>query len=160
MKNSGSAFCLILALLAGCKSYDTTGTDKDFKIIEATALQWYGGVEGSGNGIQYLVKSIVMTNKHLDFDSVWVDQRVYVPIVLNTNAIKIASFSQGDTVSLIFNYQKAGDPDLGDGAMLETPPKSTGPTFAGDGLILYRLEGGRRIKAILEIKRLESQFYP
>lgn len=153
--------CLAVSItFSTCKSSDTSHTTKDFKIVDATAMQWYGGVQGSGSGIDYSVIVVSNAKKHIQFDSVWIGNRVFIPKLVDMQLKNISALAKSDTASLLFAYRKKGDPDMGDGLVTEFPAERQKPDYSGAGLIMYTIGGESKIKAIGNVRQLEPMFYP
>src|SRR4051812_12532647 len=68
---------VIMMMVLACEAQS-----KYFKLLDASYEEWIAGIPGGGGGKEYYFKVVVKTKKHIAFDSVWVHDKVFKPIIV------------------------------------------------------------------------------
>ena len=129
-----------------------------FKIIEATAQSWAGGMPQSGSGIQYTIKLIITEKKKIEFKKIWIKQQEEDLEVFALGKIEKKIFTKGDSLILKCNrknkYQADGIIPLVDSTKL--PPKP----YMGLCQFEYSVNKKSAYFRIPKFKKLETLNYP
>jgi hypothetical protein len=122
-------YILAVAFLL-CSSYKAQ--IEDIRIVEATCRRSRNGINLGGYGSEYLLKTVILSSKKIEFDSLWVHNKpLKTFLASNRRGISNApvTFRMGDTVTVM-----ASDAD---DSVIRTPQNNYLPKKKGNAVLKY-----------------------
>lgn len=147
----------IIFITLGCSPKNYPVKTSDFRVIKATHQPWSGGVAQSGFGVYYeLVLSA--TKENIIFDTIWIDDRAFIPGT-------VVEDIKDDLLLIYLKYTKKPKLENGTGIQegaeyTENPPKSKGPDFEGEALIIYTIKGKKKFFEVKQFEKKPALDYP
>lgn len=148
---------LFVIALAACSSSKTHQSDSPIEVLKATSQKWFGGVSDAGWGEYFNFKMVLDKTAGLTFDTVWIDNRAYIPHFDRYESQVRKDLGPVDTLTLVCEFRTKPDSD---GDMTENPPQTQQPSFDGKALILYTKDENRLSYIVNEIEVLPALHYP
>ena len=137
MKTTLLSFFLFVSFLSG----------NHFEVIHAYSEAWISGTKNGGTGTEYYFKTVINSNEQIEFDRVWIDDKV-IPLM----AIKGKQFNpksviaKNDTIMLRASYKNDSK------APVAKPPM----VYKGAALIEYMFNGKKHYFAVKKIEKRQS----
>jgi hypothetical protein len=132
---------------------------KGFKIVDATAMSWAGGMPQSGHGTNYNLQIVLRTSAKISFDDLWVGgtyatkQRVFFDPRKGHEPIK------GDTINVSFAVNVI--PSLDPMEQTVKPVAKNKPCdYKGAALLGYKAGRKEQYKVIRSFRQLPPANYP
>jgi len=151
------AIIILMAMAMGCAASRVSLKNDPVRVVKATSQRWYGGMEQSGWGTNYRFKVVHDKTAGITFDTIWIENRAYIPQLSPYEIQHRADFGAIDTLTLYCEYHHSNYPS---DEYREHPPLSVGPEYDGAALLIYRKDGTRLSYAIKEITSLPAVYYP
>ena len=148
-------FFLAIVIVSACANMKAN--KPHVEVMNAYSQKWFGGAAGSGYGTNYTFKLKKNTSESISFDTIWIQERAYIPEMQNITNPGAAPDS-GDEFYLKMQYRYRDNEYTGE--VSESPPKSDGPAYEGDALIIYRMNGERKTIVVKQMNVEEPLFYP
>lgn len=148
MKIKFSACLLILFFLFFLSSF--CKKSESVVLIDATSQYSVSGINGGINSTEYFFKIKIITDEKIDFDSIWIDKKVFTPYLANNKksiSNQPPSFVKNDTIILRVSdlYSKTSAP-------ISNPPIP----FKGTALLRYKVKNKISYLIIKTIKSIEG----
>ena len=149
---------IVLSILLMSCSATKMQNEQPFDLINATSQKWYGGAAGSGYGTEYKFFFEKKSDTEVAFDTVWINDRAFIPEIANVS-FPLKNIEKGHQFSLNMNYRFMENKYTGE--VFESPVKDEAgsPEYAGDALLIYKVNGERKTMIIQKIEAKTPNFY-
>lgn len=138
----------ILACMAACGPAFLKQQQVELEVLKATSQEWIAGAPGGGKGVNYTFDIKVLTDKTIEFDSVWVSgkQLQITPVKSSSAKTGIILFTASEFTGGPGERLKKREEPVGEVTNnTATPPIA----YNGAALLRYRANG---ISKFLEIR--------
>lgn len=128
---------------------------KDFRIIEATSQKWVGGLQSTGEGVNYKITIVARTNSDkLNIEEVWIKNKLCKHKIFNPKIRKFGNnFFKNDTIFLTATI-KVNNSKSNPGKDIQLPVDCNSETVIG-----YTIKNKKKYKPVDNIKILKSLYY-
>ena len=149
-----SLFLISIALLASI----SIDAQKYFKVLDATAQSWAGGIPQSGSGTKYTIKAVLLTSHDLHFTDAWVGTEYTVPEVMSFSHSDGRRLTKGDTIliKIIMHHYPQDSPMQASLPAYKSPPIA----LRGEATIRYVVGRSGKFLSIPKFKQLAPLSYP
>lgn len=121
----------------------------DIKLFEATSQVNKSGIKGGISSVEYYFKLKILTNENIEFDSLWINNKVFKPYLSN-NKPSISNqapvFLKNDTITLRVSDLQSKN------FSISTPPIK----YKGNALLRYKIKGNSHYWTIKKIKSVQG----
>lgn len=128
------SFIQLVLIIVGCTLSAFSFKKCDLKLIESTSESWHSGINGGGSGTEYYFKIKITTDKKLQFDSVWVNNKCFATFLSSLDN----SISQNP---ILFNKNDIVILRVSDLSLNKTPTSTPPIKYKGDALLRYYING-------------------
>ena len=122
---------------------------ENIKLVDATFQLSTSGIQGGANSTEYYFKLKILTPEKIDFDSIWVSNKVFKPFLSNNKPVisdQAPSFSKNDTIIL-----RISDMKVNASFSAKAPIK-----YQGSALLRYKVKGSSHYLVIKQIKSVQG----
>ena len=149
-----SLFLISIALLASI----SIDAQKYFKVLDATAQSWAGGIPQSGSGTKYTIKAVLLTSHDLRYTDAWVGTEYTVPEVMSFSHSDGRQLTKGDTIliKIIMHHYPQDSPMQASLPAYKSPPIA----LRGEATIRYVVGRSGKFLSIPKFKQLAPLSYP
>lgn len=126
--------------------------NEHFTIMSTISRDWISGVYGGGSGTEYTITITILTNKQLDFDSLWINNsllKLFVAQESNISNMQI-KIKKGDKITL-----RATDIHDKNAMSNIRPPFN----FIGEALLYFRVNDERKYYIVSEIQNQPTIYH-
>jgi hypothetical protein len=138
-----------------CTAMHVNQQNEHFEVLHATSQEWIAGVHGGGKGINYKVSIKIITDKKVDFDSIWVAGRKLNIKPEKGPGLKLA---KNDIVTLLASDYRGSSGTKGNKEEEKINPPfdidNLPFNFEGAALMRYLVDGSEKYLEIAQIKVL------
>lgn len=120
------------------------------KLIEATSKYSASGIKGGTNSTEYYFKIKILTEEKIDFDSLWIEKKVFNPFIANSKpsiSNQAPTFFKNDTITL-----RVSDLQSKNSSSVATSPIK----YKGSALLIYKVKDSSHYLVIKKIKIIQA----
>jgi hypothetical protein len=155
MKKIQLLYFAIFTLAVSCG----LSAQKYFKIIDATATAWAGGIPQNGSGITYKVMAVLLTSQRVTFNQIWIGKEYGLPEAISFSYADSRQLTRGDTV--IVQYTDHHYPEGSTLAAIPKPKYKNPPVpVKGDALLGFMVGKTTRYRTVVKFRTLPAVNHP